>query len=328
MTEISKFRVGMFLVVTVALLAIMLMAFGLRDRFVPKASVVSFFDESVQGLDIGSSVKFRGVPIGRVSAIFIETRSNRIRVEMEVDFRAFTVSGVGETSLSLKNFYDFFANERDKGLRSRLNLTGITGMKYIELDYAPSAVGAYTVRPEDDVPGFFVMPSQSSTINNLMEKFNHSLDQLASIDFKGISEKLTVALTDVSRLMSDDALFESIAQLSKVTANLERITNTISTSISEESVETLMQDVSTTLQEMTAMSRNLAEQVAAAQFDDTARSVRQGATSFGDLSNELSVTSNKLNQTLDSLTALLEYLTEDPNSLIFGKRRPELEIKR
>ena len=44
-------------------------ALGVGTIFQKKALVETYIDESVQGLDVGSPVKFRGVPVGKVETI-------------------------------------------------------------------------------------------------------------------------------------------------------------------------------------------------------------------------------------------------------------------
>ena len=135
MVEVNKFKLGLFIIGSVVLLVIFLLFLGVSERFAPKGKLVSFFSESVQGLDVGSQVKYKGVPIGRVKAIYIDTQDKLIRVDMDIDFKAFTVSGAGDAPMSVNNFYEFFRNERDLGLRCRLDYGGLTGLKYVELDY-------------------------------------------------------------------------------------------------------------------------------------------------------------------------------------------------
>ncbi len=48
--------------------------------------------ESVQGLSSGSAVKFQGVPVGIVRDITISTKSQRIRIDMEVRLSKFKTS--------------------------------------------------------------------------------------------------------------------------------------------------------------------------------------------------------------------------------------------
>ena len=61
-------RLGLFVVVTVMLLAAVLCARG-RKLFQPTFTFETYFNESVAGLELGAPVRFRGVPLGQVSEI-------------------------------------------------------------------------------------------------------------------------------------------------------------------------------------------------------------------------------------------------------------------
>ena len=63
-----------------------------------------------------------------------------------------------------------------------------------------------------------------------------------------------------------------------------------------------------------------------ARLADTSQSVRQAAVTFGELQRELSITLEKLNQALDSITVLVDYANEDPSSFITGKNRREISL--
>src|SRR4249920_1063500 len=63
------FRLGLFVVVCLAILAAVLFVLGGRKLFQPAFTFETYFNESVAGLELGSPVRFRGVPLGQVSEI-------------------------------------------------------------------------------------------------------------------------------------------------------------------------------------------------------------------------------------------------------------------
>src|ERR1044072_2457367 len=63
------YRLGLFVVTTLAILAAVLFTLGGRQLFRPSFTLETHFAESVSGLEIGAPVRFRGVPLGQVSEI-------------------------------------------------------------------------------------------------------------------------------------------------------------------------------------------------------------------------------------------------------------------
>src|SRR5262250_1734339 len=86
-TATNHWKLGLFVVV--ALLTMVAATFWLGSRAFRRKSVavVSYFDESVQGLDVGSPVKFRGVTVGTVSDITVapDHRHVQVTADMYVD---------------------------------------------------------------------------------------------------------------------------------------------------------------------------------------------------------------------------------------------------
>lgn len=133
--QTQKFRIGLFVLGGVAVLLAMLFFFGLSNLFTHRAKVQSFFSESVQGLTVGSAVKYRGVPIGTVTRIVIRVSDKLVQVDMEVDFDTFVNNRVNGRLQQEREFRRFFQAELEQGMRCRLEYTGITGLRYIDFDY-------------------------------------------------------------------------------------------------------------------------------------------------------------------------------------------------
>jgi hypothetical protein len=94
----------------------------------------TYVGESIVGLDVGASVRFRGVQIGRVTEISLaaavydvpEARANRYAMQLVVIRFAVERTRVARiTSLE-----DMIAG----GLRTRIASQGITGVTYLEID--------------------------------------------------------------------------------------------------------------------------------------------------------------------------------------------------
>ena len=65
----NYFKLGLFVIGALMAGMIVLVIIGSGRWFQPKLTVETYFNESVQGLDIGSKLKYRGVAIGDVTKI-------------------------------------------------------------------------------------------------------------------------------------------------------------------------------------------------------------------------------------------------------------------
>ena len=102
--------IGLFVILGVVLGVVAIIWVGATSYFQKGDTYISYFDESVQGLQVDSSVKFRGVEVGRVEAIKL-TPGDRAKIVLRL-----------EPDLKLRD--DAIASIRTKG---------IIGDKYIKL---------------------------------------------------------------------------------------------------------------------------------------------------------------------------------------------------
>ena len=84
-TEAGKFKVGLFLIAGFLLLNGALIWIGAARLLEEKRGYTTYFSESVQGLDVGSAVKYRGVPLGHVTGIHVAPGGLLVEVRMNID---------------------------------------------------------------------------------------------------------------------------------------------------------------------------------------------------------------------------------------------------
>ena len=179
----SYFRIGLFVVVALAILTGGLIAFGAGQMFRPRIYIETYVNGTVQGVDVGSPVKFRGVPIGRVSAInftFNEygaasqvDRFNYVFILMEVDRQMFP-------GMFDENLTPVIEKNVAQGLRARIEPQGVTGINYIEINYVndPNQFPPLAV---DWKPHYYYIPSAPGQLTNMLDSINNIMRQMRGV---------------------------------------------------------------------------------------------------------------------------------------------------
>ena len=84
MKNINYFKLGLFVLVGMIMIMGSVFYLGFQDKFTDKVEFVTYFDQSVQGLTEGSSVKASGVNIGTVTNIgLVPSSDGLVKVTME-----------------------------------------------------------------------------------------------------------------------------------------------------------------------------------------------------------------------------------------------------
>ncbi len=199
----AKFTVGLFVAggLTISVLAIVWL--GMSRYFEKGRFYVTYFNESVQGLQKDSPVKYRGVPIGRVESIGVAPDSKLIQVILKV-----------ETGQKL-----------DKSIVAQLKNVGITGSMLVELDR--KRIGEPDESPPLSFPSEYpIVASKPSNINQLLQGLDDVLTHFKSIDLKGISDKLKLTLDNANVVMA--------------AADIKGISNTLQSALS--GAESILKD--------------------------------------------------------------------------------------
>jgi ABC-type transporter Mla subunit MlaD len=222
-TRYTFIRVGLLIVVGAALLAGLIWFLG--GRQIGQGSLYeSYFRESVQGLEVGAPVKYRGVTVGRVTEIGLVTAQYDPGMPVQLDRQIYRMvlvrylvdrarfGRVPETAEAVQ-----------LGLRARLASAGLTGVTYIELDFVNPR--RYPIDPIPWKPVAEYIPSMPSTLTQVQDAAQQLLNKFDQIDVAKLSTSLITVLDDLhTQLTSGDvhsALTDAAALLQSADTNLK-----------------------------------------------------------------------------------------------------------
>ena len=295
----SYFLLGLFVIVGVLVGAAAIIWLGATKYFQKGSMYATYFDESVQGLQVDSIVKYRGVDIGSVRLIDIAPDRRLVEVLMKIDVDNFSVNGVA----------------------AKLSLAGITGIVYVELDR--TTPGETTLSPKGFQSPYPVIPSAPSDIKQIEASVNDVLKSLKEIDLKGISDQVLKTTKTIDEFVSGERMNHILTNLGKASVNLASLTQKIDATMSNGSVDEVIQGARDAVKDARAL-------IAQTRAEIEGMKLRQTAAKVGDL---VEMTSRKTEVTLtdagiaveslrraaDSLEALIDRLSVDPSALIFSK---------
>ena len=330
MSDNSKFKLGLFIVIAVAVFFAGLMILGSFEQFKEKARITTLVSESVQGLSVGSSVKYMGVPIGSVREISIYPSGNVIRIDMEIKLASFrTKADADEDTVTVEEFEDRIAKAVDRGLRCRMELEGITGSKYIELNFDPEAPASTIDASQYALDNTYV-PSLPSLISDLRGSVTTILAKLESIDYKGISDRANDTLDTLNARLSSPKFDETldnvnsmITSAKKSIDNLEKLTD----ADVRGQIETLTENAKLAVAAVESLAKSVEEEIKSAEFAQIADNVRAVLANAVRASRTLDETLFNVNNGVDAFIELIQYLDSDPSSIIQGKKKRRIDLE-
>jgi len=244
------FKIGLFVILGTLVFAVAIIIFGAGKFFEKKYMLETYFNQSVQGLTIGSAVSFQGVQIGNVSEIgFVFQDYNTDYQYVLVRAQIYPNKGAH------KGKYQLFTDDYDrksglqemveKGLRLQLASQGITGVAILNAVYLdPEAYPALNIDWKPDYP---YIPSAPGTITQITQTIEKLTKTIESIDFKEITDDVEELVKTLNIAVQQ----ADIPQLSKDMQNLmismdKAVTNTDKLLQSKDVKETLANIAQTT----------------------------------------------------------------------------------
>ncbi len=233
----NYFRIGLFIVIGIAIMVGTLIALGVGQFFKPRIYIETYVDGTVQGVDVGTPVKFRGVQIGKVSDInftFNEygapgqvDRYNYVTILMEIQKEMFP-------GMFKENLTSLIEKNVKQGMRARIEPLGITGSNYIEINYVtdPAQFPALEV---DWKPHYYYIPSAPGQLTNILDSMNNIMRQVEQLNLSGMSKSVTDVLDNLNKAITD-------AQVSKLSSDMQQLMTQIKSAIDSANIGPLSDD--------------------------------------------------------------------------------------
>jgi len=191
------FKLGAFIIGGTCMIVAVIIILGAGRYFETTYQVETYFDESVNGLEVGSPVKLRGVRVGRVSTIdFVSNIYDKAR-EQEHRY-VYVLCDINPDmfgNLDKDEFDALVKREIEHGLRVRPTTLGLTGQLFLNFVYDKNA--PVTTLKLDWAPDDTYIPSEPSTLSRIEAAVTAISETLSSLN----KEDITSIIKDVKSIV-------------------------------------------------------------------------------------------------------------------------------
>jgi len=317
------FKIGIFVLTATTVLILGLIIFGLREVFRPGVMVESCFDQSVQGLTIGSDVKFRGVKIGTVQQITLVSAEypdvppeyrKWVLVRSKIDQQFFHLNQVG-------NPKEMLSEEISKGMRAYLSPQGITGLVFVEFDYQaekadeveedpekPANKSELHATPWETHSHVLYIPAGAGFIKSVMESVQSvsaSMQKFMQNDFPSISTKTITAIEGATATMQDVRDYMAKPEFDSIPAKIEAIAENIRILTGEEQQKAVRAMLADAQEITSATLAVIRSQEIRRSIANTNQVLEETRTLLATVQREIPETAVSLRDTLDRVDYLI-----------------------
>jgi paraquat-inducible protein B len=320
--QANKTLIGGFVVGATALIIAGVLIFGSGQFFIETRRYVVCFEESVQGLNIGAPVVFRGVKIGTVTDILLRadpaSKSIDIPVYMEVEPHRFQTVGKDQLKLDPERNYKVLVEEL--GMRARLQSASmVTGQLMVELDFHPNT--PIKLKGLDDV--VLEIPTIPSPLKALSKA-------IAQLPVEEIFNRLLSAIEGIEGVVNSPEVLESIRSLNQALKEGEKLLKDVDGQIAPlvsridgtmRDTQKLVRSIEKRIGPLQAGIEDTSKKAAAAitQAEETLESIERITAEDSAVVHELINALEELSASARSMRSFTDYLQRHPEALLHGK---------
>ena len=344
--QANKTAIGAFIIGAVILVIVGIVIFGSGNFFAKKNPFVMYFEGSVNGLNVGASVVFRGVKIGRVTSIKIyenvDDMTFSIPVFIEINKNSYTLTGKRKI---IESVDELMVQQIKRGLKGELQMQSlVTGQLMINLDFHPD-------KPQNLIqknPDYIEIPTIESGLKQLAKKlekvpiekiFNKLLDAVEGIEkivnskevgeiiyslngaSKGLNKMIANADNQVVPLASsiENILKSARVMVNNINEKIDPLANNVTTTL--DVLQKLAIDVESDIDPLVADFRNTAKTAAVVmlQAQTTLKGIENMTSDSSPVIYKLYNAFDEISAAANSLRLLTNYLERHPESLLMGK---------
>ncbi|MFC7476692.1 MlaD family protein [Dankookia sp. GCM10030260] len=291
----------------------------------------TYIRESVQGLEVGAAVRYRGVSIGRISEVGLVSAEYRrpegdpFGAAFQLVYVRFAVDNarIGETPN---------VEEAVKlGLRVRIAAQGITGVNYLELDFVDPT--RFPPRAVPWEPRFPYVPAIPSTVAQVQGAAEQLLQKLQAVDLPALLDNVIGLVGDLRGQVKEGDLAVTLREA----ADLMRTLRAAATQADVPGMVAELQGTAADARRLLAsreVTQALANAAAAtadlrgvtarlpASMNSLDASLRSARSATTDIQAELAPILRDLRAAVANLRDTTEQLRRYPSQAIFGAPPP------
>ena len=299
----NYFTVGLFVLIGIVAGVVLIIWLGASRYFQAGKVYATYFDESVQGLQLDSAVKYRGVDIGIVDTIRLAPDFRLIEIVMRINYG-------GDIQNTI----------------ARLRMAGITGIVYVELDHKES--GDFARAPKlTFTPEYPVIPSNPSDIKQIFSVLDSIMEQINQVDFKGISDELKTTARGLSAFMNGEEMKRIVTNVDSMAVNLEEAASKVNAMVTDGKIEAILEDTRESVKEARSVIGKIREEVNNSKIAETAdkanRLIDNTNRRIKVITQDLLITSENLRRASENVDEVLDRLRADPSDIIFSSPPPK-----
>jgi phospholipid/cholesterol/gamma-HCH transport system substrate-binding protein len=312
-TGTNHWKLGVFVLFGAALVVVALLGVGIRGWKPKTDDYVSYFDESVQGLEVGSPVKFRGVIIGRVSAIGVAPDQRHVSVTSALSFDLVSDLQSNAERSGMERFVV------QAGMRAQLAQAGLSGAKFILIDFFE---GLSPVLGEDLAAPANYLPAAPSTMKRLEDSLISASGDLPAItrELTQTIAKANAIIAQVEAVQVPQRLVETLADASSSLRVFDRQVNALNAGEISGNINQTLAAVKDTLGRVDGLVDGLsARDGMLTGATDSLKSLKEVARGAQTLGPEMELTMREVQNAARSIRRLADALEREPDMLLKGR---------
>lgn len=238
----SYYKIGLFTLLSMALVICFIIFLGIGTLFKTQVIAETYFNESVQGLNIGSPVKYRGVNVGKVTKIGMVSElygtdgSPMPGQEGRYIYAQFSLTPQlthsQHATQDLQKIVDAYVKN---GLRASLATQDLVGNVFLSLNFVDNPEDALAL-PINWKPDHIYIPSTPSTLSQLTDSISNIASNLTQIDFQKVVNDFDMAMLQVNTLATranqlinneSKVWSDTFANLQQMSSNMNQMSSTL-----------------------------------------------------------------------------------------------------
>jgi paraquat-inducible protein B len=304
--QASPALIGSFVLGGAALLVLFVLIIVGDSFFKEERRYVIYFQGTIFGLNVGSNVMFRGVPIGYVSDIDVlaDFEDLEFAVPVTINIRPDSIRAISaDKSIRAQEDEDLHRLIK-QGLRASLaSESMITGQLYIELDFFPDTEIVYRGIDDDNTE----IPSTPSGIQEVIAEAQQFISDIQqNLDIPKVMGDITSAIEGLEAIINNPNTQNMTGEINQTLVTVRSTLNTVDTVVADVGGD--IDPAVTALIEALETAENVLTLAETQLRDDS------------DIAYRLGTTLKEVEAAARAIRVLADQLEQQPESILKGKK--------